>query len=83
MALVPLDLIDANSPDIIQIHMLTAPLDGHLDRAEHILPARVKQLSDLFPAHPLRPPGQEPSIGSGESMFAFRPWKLFHFHATA
>ena len=31
VAFVPLDLIDTNSTDIIQIRMLTAPLDGHLD----------------------------------------------------
>ena len=56
--------------DVVQIHMLAAPENGHLNRAEHVFPAGMEGLGDLCPAHALCPRRQKPSIGLGEPTLA-------------
>ncbi len=78
----PLDLVHADGCDTVEIHVLTAPFDGHLYGTKDLFPARPENLGYLLPAHPLCPSGKKPSIGIGQTMLARSPRNGFDSNTT-
>ena len=82
MAVLPLDLVDADRFDAVQVHVGAAPLHGHRDRAKDVIPRRVERPRDLAPTQALRPTSQEPRIGGRQRVFPLRPRHGFDADAT-
>ncbi len=73
LASVPVDLIDSDRFDAVEVAVGQAPLDDRLHGAKDGLPARVKALGDIGPGQQPGPIRQEESMGSGQWRFAFSP----------
>ena len=79
----PKHLVHADGSDTFEVAMREAPVDGHLHRAKHRVPRRVKRDSDLLPAQPLGPAGEKPRVGLRHALLAVRPRHGFDHHAAA
>ena len=73
MSTLPLDFIDTDSFNIIEVLMSSTPLNSHLYRPEHLLPTRMEDFSDLLPTQTSCPPGQEPGVGLCQMVFPGGP----------
>ncbi len=56
---------------------------NRLYRTKDLFPARSENLGYFLPAHPLRPSGQKPSIGIGQTMLARSPRNGFDSNAAS
>jgi len=79
----PLDLVDADGDDPPEVPVREAPLDGHLDGAADVLPARVEHLGDLLPGEALGPGGQKPAVAVGQLTLAVGPGEQLDGDAAA
>src|SRR4030042_968458 len=72
-SLLPGNFINSDSGDSIKISMFKPPGHRHLHRSDDAVPTGVKDIGNLFPGQPFRPPRKKPRIGSRQAAFALRP----------
>ena len=63
--------------------MRQAPLHGHRDGSEHVVPGGVKRLGHRRPAQPPGPDGQKPRVGRRELVLALGPGNGLDSHAAS
>ena len=63
--------------------MRAAPVDGHAHGPIDGVPGRGERRGDLLPRQALGPPGEEPGVGVGQSVFAGGPREGLDPHAAA
>src|SRR5206468_2569383 len=78
----PLDLVDPQGLDTLQIEMAAPPFDGHLDGIKDVLPGGVERCGDLAPTQALGPTGQEPGVRQGQVPLALSPRQGFDTDAA-
>ena len=82
MPLLPDDLINTDGCYVVQVAVGQPTGNGHLDRAEDVVPTGLEHLGHFLPRQPSGPAGQEPGIGGGQVVLASSPRDLFHLHAA-
>src|SRR5579883_3443376 len=75
-AFAPVDLIDPAGGDASQVHARPTPVDRHLYRAIHALPAGLEGARNVLPGQQLRPGGQEPREARRQLPLAQRPRQM-------
>ena len=82
VAALPLNLVDADGADTLQVQTRSSPGQRHRYGAKNRIPRRVERSRDLGPAQALGPRGKEPRIRIGDSPFACDPRQRFDTNPT-
>src|ERR1039457_3486804 len=78
----PLDLIDADGLDPIELPIEDTPENREFHRLEHGSPTGVEDAGDFVPGEAFGPLGQEPAVSGGLVAFFDRPWHTLHRHSA-
>ena len=73
MAPVPLNFIDADGLDVIEVAVLQSPGNSVFHSFVDMLPTNTESGGNLFPRHATRPKGKEPFVLGGQGTLAFCP----------
>lgn len=82
MSSLPLDLIESDGGDSIQIHVCPSPFNRHFHGTEDRIPTRTENLGHVRPAQQLRPSRKIPLIGRRHMILSIGPRYLFDNDAT-
>jgi len=78
----PANFVGADCGDPGEITIFEPQGDRHFHRADDAVPAGLEDFSNLLPAQPFAPGGQEPGIRHREMALPSRPRQLFDLDAT-
>ena len=78
MASMPLNFIDADRLDVVEVAVLQTPGNGVFHRFVDMLPADAEGDGNFLPGHASRPASKEPFVLSGQGTLAFRPGNTLH-----
>ena len=77
------ELVHADGLDVGEVAVREAPVDGHAHGTIDGVPGGGERRGDLLPRQTLGPPGEEPSVGVGQSVLAGGPRDGLDLHPAA